>query len=71
MLISLTLYEIMGKIAPLLKHRMKARNSFGSHIPLKTRLAVTLCCLAGASYIDLCFAWGISSTSFYSKRGVL
>jgi hypothetical protein len=49
----------------------KARNSSGSPISLRTRLAVTLRWLAGASHWDLCFAWGLSSSSFYSPRGVL
>ena len=68
-----TFDEIHGKIAPFLRSRneVKARNSSGSEIPVRTRLAVTLRWLAGASYLDLCFAWGISSSSFYSRRGVL
>jgi hypothetical protein len=36
-----------------------------------TRLAVTLRWLAGGSYIDLCFAWGVSVASFYGENGVL
>jgi hypothetical protein len=65
--------EIVGKITPFLGHRngTKAMNSSGSEISITTRLAVTLRWLAGASYLDLCFAWGISSSSFYSRRGVL
>jgi hypothetical protein len=68
-----TFDEIHGKIAPFLRSRneVKARNSSGSEIPVRTRLAITLRWLAGASYLDLCFAWGISSSSFYSRRGVL
>ncbi len=54
-----------------LRNSTKARNSSGSEISITTRLAVTLHWLAGASYLDLCFAWGISSSSFYSRRGVL
>ena len=69
----LTFEEIVGKITPFLRLRnsTKARNSSGSEISITTRLAVTLRWLAGASYLDLCFAWGISSSSFYSRRGVL
>jgi hypothetical protein len=40
-------------------------------IPLRTRLAVTLRFLAGGIYIDICFAWGISKTSFFSDRGAV
>jgi hypothetical protein len=32
---------------------------------------VTLRWLAGGSHIDLCFAWGIGYSTFYSERGVL
>jgi len=69
----LTFGEILAKITPFLRQRnaTKARNSSGTEIPVTTRLAVTLHWLAGASYLDLCFAWGISSSSFFSRRGVL
>jgi hypothetical protein len=33
--------------------------------------AVTLSWLAGGSYVDLCFVWGIEVSSFYSDRGVI
>ena len=49
----------------------QAQNSSGSVISSKTALAVTLRWLAGASYIDLCFSWGISMGSFYADDGVL
>jgi hypothetical protein len=66
----LTFEEIVGQITPFLRHRnaIKARNSSGSVLPVTTRLAVTSSWLAGASFLDLCFAWGISSSSFYSRR---
>jgi hypothetical protein len=69
----LTFGEILAKITPFLRQRnaTKARNSSGTEISVTTRLAVTLHWLAGASYLDLCFAWGISSSSFFSRRGVL
>ena len=65
--------EIVVLISPFLRQQdeRKARNSSGSPISLRTRLAVTLRWLAGASHWDLCFAWGLSSSSFYSHRGVL
>jgi len=43
---------------------IKACNSSGSAIDMKTRLAVALQWLAGASHIDLCFAWGIAIGTF-------
>lgn len=68
-----TFDEIVGRITPFLRQRneRKACNSSGSAITVRTRVAVTLRWLAGASYLDLCFAWGISSGTFYSRRGVL
>jgi hypothetical protein len=26
---------------------------------------------AGVSYIDLCFAWGVATSRFYSERGII
>ena len=46
-------------------------NKSGGAISTQVRLAVTLRWLAGASYLDLCFAWGISMSVFFSSRGVL
>ena len=37
----------------------------------KTRLCITLRWLAGGSYLDICFAFGISIGSFYKHDGVL
>ncbi len=48
-----------------------AENSSGSNISLRTRLACTLRWLAGGSYIDICFEFGISPGSFYVNGGVL
>ena len=45
--------------------------SSGSSISVRTRLAVTLRWLAGGSYLDICFGWGIASSTFYSDRGAL
>lgn len=53
------------------RDEVKAKASSGSAITTRTRLAVTLRWLAGGHYIDLCFAWGISKSAFYSDRGVL
>ena len=63
---------MVQNIDPMLKKNdQKAAASSGSPINTITRLAVTLRWLAGASYIDLCFAWGLSKAVFYSERGVL
>ena len=64
----LTFGEILAKITPFLRRRnaMKTRNSSGTEISVTTRLAVALHWLAGASFLDLCFAWDISSSSFSS-----
>jgi len=53
------------------RNEAKAENSSGAPIVLKTRLAVTLRWLAGASYLDLCFAWGVATSTFYHADGVL
>jgi hypothetical protein len=53
------------------RDEQKAMNSSGMPIHAKTRLAFTLRWLAGGSHIDLCFAWGIGYSTFYSERGVL
>jgi hypothetical protein len=36
-----------------------------------TRLAVTLRWLAGGSYLDICFAFGISTGTFFKNGGIL
>jgi hypothetical protein len=68
-----TFSEIQEAITPFMmaKNLQKACNSSGSPVQLKTRLAVMLRWLAGASYLDLCFAFGISSSTFYHADGVL
>lgn len=65
-------YELVGNIEiKLVRDEVRAKASSGSSISTITRLAVTLRWLAGASYLDLCFAWGVSKTSFFGERGVL
>ena len=67
-----TFNELSELIDPTVKrNELKAIQSSGSCIPTETRLAVTLRWLAGGIYLDLCFAWGISISSFFSDRGVL
>ena len=57
--------------AELKRDEQKARNSSGSPITTKTRLAVTLRWLAGGSHHDISYAFGISKGAFYSATGVL
>jgi hypothetical protein len=65
-------YELQDiLVSSLIFDSVKATATSGSSISSTTRLAVTLRWLAGASYLDLCFAWGISKAVFYSERGVL
>ena len=61
------------KIKPLFSVNVsKAVNSSGHSVTLKTRLAVSLRWLAGGSYLDLCFAWGLGILTFYdTDNGVL
>ncbi len=68
-----TFDEILETISPFVKtpNEVKAYNSSGGPIVLKTRLAITLRWLAGASYLDLCFAWGVAFSTFYHPTGVL
>lgn len=66
-------YFLVDEIDKILPPRdsTKAIASSGTEITTVTRLAVTLRWLSGGNSIDLCFAWGVSRTSFYSDRGVL
>lgn len=67
-----TFHELADDINPYIdRDASKAKNSSGSAIPTTTRLAVTLRWLAGGQQLDLCFAWGISKSVFFSNRGVL
>jgi hypothetical protein len=54
--------EVLERIQPHMKihNDIKAANSSGGPIVLKTQLAVFLCWLAGASYLNLCFAFGLA-----------
>jgi hypothetical protein len=62
-----TFDEVSDKIWPHMRHHndIKAIHSSGAPILLKTRLAVSCCWLAGASYLDLCFAWGLAISTFF------
>ncbi len=65
--------EIMETITPFMKMKSseKAHNSSGAPVLLKMCLAVTLCWLAGASCLDLCFTFGITNSTFYHADGML
>jgi hypothetical protein len=68
-----TFDELLEIMFPHLTCRdsIKAAYSSGSCILPKTRLAVSIHWLAGASHIDLCFAWGIAHSTFFSHHGAL
>jgi hypothetical protein len=65
--------EVLKRIEPHMRHcnQVKAVNSSSAPIALKMRLAVTLRWLAGGSYLDLCFAWGVATSAFYHPDKVL
>ena len=64
--------ELQERIHPDLQFNdQKATNAAGSPISTRTRLAMTLRWLAGGIYIDICFAFGVATSTFYSERGVL
>lgn len=50
---------------------VQAIRSSGSQISLRTRLACTLRWLAGGSYIDICFEFGVAPGSFFGEGCVL
>jgi hypothetical protein len=67
-----TFEEARLKVTPRIRKRdeLQAIRSAGSSIHIKTKLAVTLRWLAGGmSYLDLCFAFDISTASFYEENG--
>ena len=53
---------------PCLKHLFHHSDK---EISAETRLAMTLRWLAGGSYLDICFAFGISIGNFFRSTGVL
>jgi hypothetical protein len=65
--------SILENISPFIKvtDEVKAFNSSGGPVPLRTKLAVSLRWLAGGSYLDLCFGWGVTFSTFYHPNGVL
>ena len=67
-----TFEEIVSKVKlDVKKSEVKAISSSGSEISTITKVACTLRFLAGGSYHDIIFAFGISKTSFYADDGVI
>ncbi len=67
---------LLTMVSPHIHHPSEEMShvSSGSPITHRTKLYVTLRYLAGASYLDLIFAWGISKAAFYSsdpRKGVI
>ena len=50
---------------------LQACRSSGSLMSMRTKLACTLRWLAGGSYLDICFEFGVGPGSFYQEDGVL
>jgi hypothetical protein len=64
--------ELVELLEPMIaRDESQATYASGSPISTTTRLAVTMRWLSGGSYIDLCFAWGVAKSTFYSERGVV
>lgn len=68
--------ELLLLISPFMHdtdERMAVVSS-GSFIAKRTKLFATLRWLAGGSYLDICFAWGISKSAFFStafEKGII
>eukprot|EP01036_Dinobryon_divergens_P029172 gene29172-38236_t len=62
--------ELFNLIAPFMHdtNEHMAGVSAGSAISKRTKLYATLRWLAGGSYLDICFAWGLSKSAFYSTN---
>ncbi len=65
------LEEYWGDRVDSIYNERFAISSSGSSISAMTRLAVTLRFLAGGSYLDICFAFGVAPGSFYANEGIL
>ena len=63
--------KIRDKVGLSYIGKIRALSSSGSYVSATTRLAVALRWLAGGSYLDICFSFGISFGSFYHVDGVL
>jgi hypothetical protein len=62
--------NLLTEISPFMHDtdELKAIASSGSLISKRTKLYVTLRFLAGGSFLDLVFAWGISKSAFFSSE---
>ncbi len=67
----------IGKLLDLIKTKIslstprgiqQAINSSGSYIPSVTKLAATIRWLAGGSYLDIAFEFGLDPANFFSKH---
>lgn len=68
--------ELLSLIEPFMHDadEVMAKRSSGTAISKRTKLYATLRYLAGGSYLDICFAWGLAKSTFYStcpEKGVL
>lgn len=68
-----TFYKVKNLLADHMvkKNEQQAINSSGSMISIKAKFAMTLRWLAGGSYLDICFAFAVSDSSFFGKDGCL
>lgn len=67
-------YWLLEKVTPLIAgHASQDGHRYHTdrEISPKTKLACTLRFLAGGSYLDICFAFGVSTSIFYKENGVL
>jgi hypothetical protein len=68
-------YSLLEKITPLIdpskKGQQNAMNSSGSGISNELKLAATLRYLAGGSYLDITFEFGLGQNSFFHSKGPL
>jgi DDE superfamily endonuclease len=67
-------YALLDMILPSIEALPSLNHTFhhrSKEISPRTRLAVTLRWLAGGSYLDICFAFGVSIGSFFKDGGVL
>jgi hypothetical protein len=65
--------SLLTDIGPFLltPNEQQAKNGSATSISAKTRLAVTLRWLAGGSYLDICFSYGVGVGTFFQADGPL
>lgn len=59
---------LLGKVSPFLQDTDEERaiQSSGAVVTKQTKLYATLRWLAGGSYLDICFGWGLAEGSFFN-----